>query len=159
MKPILDPMCGARMFYFDKDNKNVLFCDIRNETYWTRQYKKVEVRPDIVMDAKKMNFPDNTFHLVILDPPHLINCGKTSDMAKSYGVLEKEWHAGMKAIFDEAWRVLKPYGTLIFKWADKDVSLAELLYVLEREPLFGDKKPAANKAGTNRFFLVFFKDE
>lgn len=95
----------------------------------------------------------------ILDPPHLINCGKTSDMAKSYGVLEKEWHAGMKAIFDEAWRVLKPYGTLIFKWADKDVSLAELLYVLEREPLFGDKKPAANKAGTNRFFLVFFKDE
>jgi putative methyltransferase len=27
------------------------------------------------------------------------------------------------------------------------------------EPLFGDKKPAANKAGTNRFFLVFFKDE
>lgn len=147
------------MFYFDKDNKNVLFCDIRNETYWTRQYKKVEVRPDIVMDAKKMNFPDNSFHLVILDPPHLINCGKTSDMAKSYGVLEKEWHADMKAIFDEAWRVLKPYGTLIFKWADKDVSLAELLYVLGREPLFGDKKPAANKAGTNRFFLVFFKDE
>lgn len=40
-----------------------------------------------------------------------------------------------------------------------DVSLAELLYVLEREPVFGDKKPAANKAGTNRFFLVFFKDE
>lgn len=159
MKPILDPMCGARMFYFDKDNKNVLFCDIRNETYWTRQYKKVELRPDIVMDAKNMNFPDNTFHLVILDPPHLINFGKTSDMAKSYGVLEKEWHADMKAIFDEAWRVLKPCGTLIFKWSDKDVSLRELLYVLEREPLFGDKKPAANKAGTNRFFLVFFKDE
>ena len=80
-------------------------------------------------------------------------------MAKSYGVLEKEWHADMKKIFDEAWRVLKPYGTLIFKWADKDVSLRELLYVLGREPLFGDKKPAANKAGTNRFFLVFFKDE
>lgn len=27
------------------------------------------------------------------------------------------------------------------------------------DPIFGDKKPAANKAGTNRFFLVFFKDE
>lgn len=159
MKPILDPMCGSRMFYFDKDNKNVLFCDIRNETYWTRQYKKVEVRPDMVMDARKLSFPDNTFHLVILDPPHLINCGKTSDMAKSYGVLEKAWHEDMKRIFKEAWRVLKPNGTLIFKWADKDVSLAELLYVLEREPVFGDKKPAANKAGTNRFFLVFFKDE
>ena len=159
MKPILDPICGSRMFYFDKDNKNVLFCDIRNETYWTRQYKKVEVRPDMVMDARKLNFPDNTFHLVILDPPHLINCGKTSDMAKSYGYLEKAWHEDMKRIFNEAWRVLRPHGTLIFKWADKDVSLAELLYVLERQPVFGDKKPAANKAGTNRFFLVFFKDE
>lgn len=111
------------------------------------------------MDARDLEFPDNSFHLVILDPPHLINCGKTSDMAKSYGVLEKAWHEDMKRIFKEAWRVLKPNGTLIFKWADKDVSLAELLYVLERQPVFGDKKPSANKAGTNRFFLVFFKDE
>lgn len=147
MKPILDPMCCSRMFYFDKNNKSVLFGDIRDETHWTRQYKKLEIHPDQIMDARDLEFPDNSFHLVILDPPHLINCGKTSDMAKSYGVLEK------------AWRVLKPNGTLIFKWADKDVSLAELLYVLEREPVFGDKKPAANKAGTNRFFLVFFKDE
>lgn len=111
------------------------------------------------MDARKLDFPDDTFYLVVLDPPHLINCGKTSDMAKSYGYLEKAWHEDMKRIFNEAWRVLRPHGTLIFKWADKDVSLAELLYVLERQPVFGDKKPSANKAGTNRFFLVFFKDE
>lgn len=159
MKPILDPMCGSRMFYFDKNNKSVLFGDIRDETHWTRQYKKLEIHPDQIMDARDLEFPDNSFHLVILDPPHLINCGKTSDMAKSYGVLEKAWHEDMKRIFKEAWRVLKPNGTLIFKWADKDVSLAELLYVLEREPVFGDKKPAANKAGTNLFFLVSFKDE
>lgn len=81
-------------------------------------------------------------------------------MAQSYGVLNKEtWKEDLQKGFRECWRVLKPHGTLIFKWADKDVSLAELLYVLEREPVFGDKKPAANKAGTNRFFLVFFKDE
>lgn len=104
MKPILDPMCGSRMFYFDKNNKSVLFGDIRDETHWTRQYKKLEIHPDQIMDARKLEFPDETFYLVVLDPPHLINCGKTSDMAKSYGVLEKEWHAGMKAIFDEAWR-------------------------------------------------------
>ena len=159
MKPILDPMCGSRMFYFDKNNKSVLFGDIRDETHLTRQYKKLEIHPDQIMDARDLEFPDNSFHLVILDPPHLINCGKTSDMAKSYGVLEKAWHEDMKRIFKEAWRVLKPNGTLIFKWADKDVSLAELLYVLERQPVFGDKKPSANKAGTNRFFLVFFKDE
>lgn len=85
MKPILDPMCGSRMFYFDKNNKSVLFGDIRDETHWTRQYKKLEIHPDQIMDARDLEFPDNSFHLVILDPPHLINCGKTSDMAKSYG--------------------------------------------------------------------------
>lgn len=28
-KPILDPCCGGRMFYFDKQNPHVLFCDNR----------------------------------------------------------------------------------------------------------------------------------
>lgn len=42
MKPILDPMCGPKMFYFDKDNANVLFGDIRWETHWTRQYKNLK---------------------------------------------------------------------------------------------------------------------
>lgn len=28
MKPILDACCGGRMFYFDKNNPNVLFTDI-----------------------------------------------------------------------------------------------------------------------------------
>ena len=31
MKPILDACCGGRMFYFDKNNPNVLFADIRNQ--------------------------------------------------------------------------------------------------------------------------------
>ncbi|WP_289184863.1 hypothetical protein [uncultured Parasutterella sp.] len=65
----------------------------------------------------------------------------------------------MRRIFNEAWRVLKPNGTLIFKWADKDVSLAELLYVLPQAPVFGDKKQTNNKSGTNRYWLVFFKHE
>lgn len=31
MKLILDACCGGRMFYFDKNNPNVLFADIRNQ--------------------------------------------------------------------------------------------------------------------------------
>lgn len=61
----------------------------------------------------------------------------------------------MKKIFDEAWRVLKPNGTLIFKWADKDVTLAELLYVLKRQPLLGDKKPRPTKQGLTDFGWYF----
>lgn len=30
-KPIIDVCCGSRMFWFDKDNPNVEFCDIRQE--------------------------------------------------------------------------------------------------------------------------------
>ncbi len=29
MKRILDPCCGGRMFYFDKTDERVLFCDKR----------------------------------------------------------------------------------------------------------------------------------
>ena len=29
--PILDACCGSRMFWFDKDNPNVTFMDIRDE--------------------------------------------------------------------------------------------------------------------------------
>ena len=29
--PVLDPCCGARMFYFNKTDNRVLFCDTRKE--------------------------------------------------------------------------------------------------------------------------------
>lgn len=160
MKPILDPMSGARMFYFDKNNASVLFGDIRDESYWMSDYSKCVIHPDQKMDARELPFPDNSFHLVVLDPPHLYNCGKNSDLGKSYGVLNKAtWETDLKKIFDEAWRVLKPNSTLIFKWADKDITLNHLLYVLGREPILGDKKISGRKLDTHRFWLVFFKGE
>lgn len=38
--------------------------------------QKLEIHPDKLMDARQLEFPDNSFYLVVLDPPHLINCGK-----------------------------------------------------------------------------------
>lgn len=32
MKPILDVCCGGKMFYFNKSDSRVLFCDKRNFT-------------------------------------------------------------------------------------------------------------------------------
>ena len=159
MKPSLDPMSGSRMFYFDKNNVSVLFGDIRDESYWMSDYSKLVIHPDQQLDARELPFADNSFHLVVLDPPHLYNCGKNSDLGKSYGVLNKAtWETDLKQIFDEAWRVLKPNSTLIFKWADKDITLNHLLYVLGREPIFGDKKTSGRKLDTRRFWLVFFKE-
>lgn len=31
-KKILNPCCGSKMFWFDKNNPNVEFCDIRKLT-------------------------------------------------------------------------------------------------------------------------------
>ena len=34
-KPVLDVCCGGKMFYFDKTNENILFCDKRKiKTHW-----------------------------------------------------------------------------------------------------------------------------
>ena len=71
MKPILDPMSGSRMFYFDKKNSSVLFGDVRDESHWLSNYSKLVIHPDQQMDARELPFPDSSFHLVVLDPPHL----------------------------------------------------------------------------------------
>jgi hypothetical protein len=41
-KPILDVCCGGKMFWFDKNNPNVEFCDIREiKTHFCRLRTKV----------------------------------------------------------------------------------------------------------------------
>ena len=56
-KRILDPCCGSKMFWFDKDNQDVLFCDNREldeEIIWTsrdgKQTRTITVKPDLVCD-------------------------------------------------------------------------------------------------------------
>lgn len=76
-KIILDACCGSRMFWFDKHNPNVLFIDKRSETVTAKDRDKIrtiEVDPD---------FEDNSFYMVVFDPPHLKTLGETSWMAKS----------------------------------------------------------------------------
>ena len=72
MKPILDVCCGSKMFYFDKNNPNVVFMDCRELEDTLCDGRKLEIKPDIIGDFRNIPFPDNTFHLVVFDPPHLI---------------------------------------------------------------------------------------
>ena len=48
-------------------------------------------------------------------------------------------------------RVLKPYGTLIFKWNEQQIKLSEILKAIEYEPLFGNKRSKTH-------WLVFMKE-
>jgi 23S rRNA G2069 N7-methylase RlmK/C1962 C5-methylase RlmI len=82
------------MFWFDKNDSRAIFCDKRKETLIadSRQGRReITISPDIMADFTELPFEDNTFSLVVFDPPHLKRNGKQSWMAKKYGILEKDW--------------------------------------------------------------------
>ncbi len=139
-KIILDACCGSRMFWFDKKNPNVLFVDNRHETVTAKDRDKtriIDVNPDIVADFTNLPFENDCFHLVVFDPPHLKTLGEKSWMAKKYGKLPENWRELISSGFDECMRVLKPKGTLVFKWSESEVKIAEILSIIPYKPLFG----------------------
>lgn len=136
-KKILDACCGSRMFWFNKTNPDVVFADIRTESHILCDGRPLEIRPDVQMDFTAMPFEDGSFKLVVFDPPHMKSLGKSSWMAKKYGVLKPTWQRDIKAGFDECMRVLVPEGILIFKWNEKEVKLTEVLKIIKVQPLFG----------------------
>lgn len=151
-KSILDPCCGSRMFWFDPKNQNVIFADNRHVDTTLCDGRHLVVEPDMEIDFRDMPFPDDTFNLVVFDPPHLIHAGESSWLAKKYGVLPKDWKPYLRDGFAECLRVLKPSHTLIMKWNTEQISLPEMLSAIGYRPLFGDQR------GKTRW-LVFQKME
>ncbi|MBC8438102.1 MAG: SAM-dependent methyltransferase [Deltaproteobacteria bacterium] len=157
-KKILDPCCGGRMFWFDKENPHVLFADRRiMEPTTIGNGKDGRVRkclPDKVMDFRKMDISDKTFKLVVFDPPHLF-LGEKSYMAAVYGRLDKQtWKDDLKQGFSECFRVLEDDGILIFKWNETDVPLKEVLALTEYKPLFGHPSGKAQKTHWVTFMKI-----
>jgi hypothetical protein len=154
-KIILDACCGGKMFWFDKNHPSTLYIDIRGakKGHITQQINH-EVTPDIIMDFRDLKFPDNSFKLVIFDPPHLTTLLKTSLMKKKYGCLNAEtWQYDLRKGFEECWRVLDTYGTLIFKWSETEIPLQKVLKLFKQKPILGH--PTINKT----IWCVFFKGE
>lgn len=145
MKPILDACCGGKMFWFDKQNPNVVFADKRKKSFVACDGRKIKIDPDVQMDFKNMPFDENSFSLVVFDPPHLLHAGKNGWMAQKYGSLGSGWQNEIKAGFDECMRVLKPHGTLVFKWNEQTIKVSKLIEVIGREPLFGHRTLQSSK--------------
>ncbi len=139
MKDILDVCCGSRMFWFDKENPRVVFQDNRELEDELCDGRKLEIKPDVVMDFRKMNLQSNQFKLVVFDPPHMKSLGKNSWMAKKYGILGETWREDLRLGFNECFRVLEPEGILIFKWNESDIKVKEVLELCDYQPLFGHK--------------------
>lgn len=79
--------------------------------------------------------------LVVFDPPHLIYAGPNSWLAKKYGKLDKEnWPEDLKRGFDECRRVLKPTGTLMFKWNEDQIKFRDVIKSIGQRPIFGDQR-------------------
>lgn len=136
-KLILDPCCWSKMFWFQKDHPNVVYGDIRSETHILCDGRTLTIQPDEIMDFRDIQYPDRSFKLIVFDPPHMKTLGKNSWMAKKYGVLWSDRKDDIKRWFDECWRVLDDYGTMIFKWSESEVPLKELLSLFHKQPLFG----------------------
>ena len=151
MKKILDACCGSRMFWFDKENENTVFMDNRKIDTKLCDGRRLVIKPDLIADFKDIPFEDNTFYIVVFDPPHLKQAGENSWLAKKYGTLDKQtWPQDIQQGFNECMRVLKPNGTLIFKWNEEQIKLKDILKVIEYKPLFGNKR-------ANTHWLVFMK--
>ena len=141
-KPILDACCGGRMFWFDKNNPMVEFCDKRVVSKMIvgkdRNARAFECNPDTVADFKNLPFPDESFYLVVFDPPHLKSAGKEkSYMAIKYGILPHEWKTEIRDGFWECMRVLRENGVLIFKWNETQIRVSEIKTAIGADPLFG----------------------
>jgi len=142
------------MMWFDKQNQRALFGDVRSESHTLCDGRALEIKPDLVMDFTALPFDDETFRLVVFDPPHLIYAGEKSWLRKKYGSLNAQWRESLRKGFAECFRVLKPEGILIFKWNESQIKIKEVLALTDQKPLFGH--PSGRKGLTH--WYTFMKD-
>lgn len=133
-KQIVDVCCGSKMFWHNKLDERVLFCDIRKEDHILCDGRKLTIKPDLICDFKSLPFLDNSFWQVVFDPPHLLRAGENSWLRKKYGKLNDNWRDEIRKGFSEAFRVLKFGGTLIFKWNETQITTSEILQLTKEKP-------------------------
>lgn len=159
-KKILDVTCGPRSIWFNKQHPNAIYCDIRESTYTkrfgaTNSERTITVAPDVKCSFTDLPFDDNTFSLVVFDPPHLTGAKETAWLVKKYGKLDDSWPNMIHDGFAECMRVLKPDGVLIFKWSEYDIPAADVWKAIGQKPLFGHHSGKQSRT----FWACFMKLE
>lgn len=158
-REVLDVCCGSKMFWFDRKDERGVFMDNRSEEYsWivkrTGNRRHLEVRPDVIGDFSCMPFADCSFSLVVFDPPHRSDLTVGGWQEKTYGKLLSGWEEMLRGGFAECFRVLRPNGTLVFKWNAHHIPVSKILSLTPEKPLFGQR--CGKTAKTH--WLVFMKE-
>ena len=158
-KKILDVTCGSRSIWFNKNHPLAVYLDRRDEEYVetfgaTNSTRHTIIHPDVVADFTDLPFEDNTFSLVVFDPPHRWGL-KDSWFLKRYGTYDslEEMLDNITKGFAECMRVLKPDGVLVFKWSEVQIPTSEIIKAFGHQPLFGHR--SGKKSNTN--WLCFMK--
>lgn len=145
--------------WFDKDDPRALFIDKRRETHVLTDTTRapgsrvLTVDPDIQADFTALPFSNESFALVVFDPPHLVRAGSSGWLAKKYGKLGADWKEDLRKGFAECFRVLKSQGTLIFKWNEQQVPVSQVLALTPERPLVGNRCGKSSQT----HWLVFLK--
>lgn len=158
-KKILDATCGARTIWFNKNHPATVYFDKRREHYshlWPNAGNCVlDIAPDVQGDFTNLPFPDESFSLVVFDPPHLTGAKETAWLVKKYSKLDDDWPEMLRDGFAECMRVLKPDGVLIFKWSEYDIPAEKVWNAIGQKPLFGHHSGKKS----NTFWGCFMKGE
>ena len=146
--------------WFEREDDRALYVDNRRETHaidigtpGTKGRSPIVVDPDVLADFTNLPFPDETFAVVVFDPPHIQREKAKGILTKKYGHLKGDWRGMLRDGFTECFRVLRPDGVLIFKWAESEVVVSEILKLTPISPLFGHK---SGKAATTHW-ITFMK--
>lgn len=72
---------------------------------------------------------------------HLMQRGDKSWLKIKYGLLPKDdWQSYISYGFAECMRVLKPTGTLLFKWSSDQISFRDVFKAIGQKPILGDRR-------------------
>lgn len=140
---ILDMTCGSKTIWFNKNHPAAIYFDKRRESmelYFGRartSLHQLNVDPDVIGDFTALPFKNESFSLVVFDPPHLTGAKETAWLVKKYGKLDENWPKMLHDGFAEGMRVLKPDGVLIFKWSEYDIPAVDVWKAIGQKPLFG----------------------
>ncbi|HQU47075.1 MAG TPA: hypothetical protein VNH11_27670 [Pirellulales bacterium] len=121
-------------FYPKKPPRDILDATVNKRRFWRSSRRKIvgmdinpAYGPDILADNTDMPCDDESFDVVVYDPPHIPNQGqdKSKDFQDRFGLVVKSpvergynlTHT-FRPFLAEAYRVLRPNGVLFCKIAD-----------------------------------------